>query len=152
MTPYPRQVYGIPSGILQTCLGLQGHLITNLPQAMLLLIIKYPKDPNPRALTDFFHMNIIKPTILKVKGVCFEDCATDVLGYLNVDYQKGASRMSRFWEAMELWRYVTHYVYSVILNFKLDTPDIKGKTLRISDDCSIEPGSLYTTGMGLFRL
>jgi hypothetical protein len=54
---------------------------------------------------------------------------------------------------MELWRYVTHYVYySVILNFKLDTLDIKGKTLRISDDCSIEPGSLYTTGMGLFRL
>jgi hypothetical protein len=27
-----------PSGIPQTCLGLRGHLITNLPQAMLLLI------------------------------------------------------------------------------------------------------------------
>ena len=43
MTPYPRQVYGIPSGF---ALGdsanlprVTGHLITNLPQAMLLLII-----------------------------------------------------------------------------------------------------------------
>jgi hypothetical protein len=36
MTPYPRQVCGI---LPQTCLGLRGHLITNLPQAMLLLII-----------------------------------------------------------------------------------------------------------------
>jgi hypothetical protein len=30
-----------PSGIPQTCLGLRGHLITNLPQAMLLLIKIY---------------------------------------------------------------------------------------------------------------
>ncbi len=29
----------LPSQIPQTCLELQGHLITNLPQAMLLLII-----------------------------------------------------------------------------------------------------------------
>jgi hypothetical protein len=39
MTPYPRQVCAIP----QPCLGLRGHLITNLPQAMLLLIIYFPK-------------------------------------------------------------------------------------------------------------
>ena len=38
MAPYPREVYGIP----QTSLGLRGHLITNLPQAMLLLIKKLP--------------------------------------------------------------------------------------------------------------
>ena len=34
MAPYPREVSGIP----QTSLGLLGHLITNLPQAMLLLM------------------------------------------------------------------------------------------------------------------
>ena len=40
MALYPREVCGIPSrsGIPQTSLGLRGHLITNLPQAMLLLI------------------------------------------------------------------------------------------------------------------
>ena len=35
MTPYSAGLQN-SLGIMQTCLGLQGHLITNLPQAMLL--------------------------------------------------------------------------------------------------------------------